>query len=315
MTTANDIGRAISVEDALIDRRSRAATKRRARLKRAELTRTLAAVLREALLWIVLLVATGIALFPVYMALINSFKPDGAIMANILALPKTIGFANYVEAFERTNFLRSVFNTMVVVGTGLAGIVFFGAMAGYKLSRTRTKLSALLFGLFVMSMLIPFHSVMITLTRVARVLHVQGSTVGLGLIYVGLGVPMAIFLYHGFVKSVPRELDEAALIDGCGEMRFFVTVVFPLMTPITLTVVILNTLWMWNDFLLPLLMITDSDHYTVLLSTNMLFGQYNNNDWSAILATLVLAMLPVVSMYLLLQKYITKGIAEGALKG
>jgi len=287
----------------------------RAHFRAAELARTLARALQEALPWIVLLLTTGIALFPIYMALINSFKPDGAIMANILTLPKTIGLANYVEAFERTHFLRSVFNTMIVVGTGLAGIVFFGAMAGYKLSRTRTRFSALLFGLFVMSMLIPFHSVMITLTRVARVLHVQGSTVGLGLIYVGLGVPMAIFLYHGFVKSVPRELDEAALIDGCGEMRFFVAVVFPLMTPITLTVIILNTLWMWNDFLLPLLMITDSDHYTVLLSTNMLFGQYNNNDWSSILATLVLAMLPMVLMYLLLQKYITKGIAEGALKG
>jgi len=276
---------------------------------------TATVVLQAIVPWALLLLAAGISLFPIYMALINSFKPDGEIMNNILSLPDTIGFGNYVEAFERTRFLRSVMNTVVVVGTGLAGITFFGAMAGYKLSRTRTKLSALLFGLFVMSMLIPFHSVMITLTRVARALHVQGSTVGLGLIYIGLGVPMAIFLYHGFVKSVPRELDEAAVIDGCGEMRYFLSVVFPLMTPITLTVTILNTLWMWNDFLLPLLMITDSDHYTVLLSTNMLFGQYNNNDWSAILATLVLAMLPMVSMYLALQKYITKGIAEGALKG
>ena len=276
----------------------------------------MATVSLQALIpWTLLLIAAGIALFPIYMALINSFKPDGEIMNNILSLPDKIRFGNYVEAFERTRFLRSVVNTIVVVGTGLAGIIFFGAMAGYKLSRTRTKLSALLFGLFVMSMLIPFHSVMITLTRVARVLHVQGSTVGLGLIYVGLGVPMAIFLYHGFVKSVPRELDEAAVIDGCGEMRYFLSVVFPLMTPITLTVTILNTLWMWNDFLLPLLMITASDNYTVLLSTNMLFGQYNNNDWSAILATLVLAMLPMVTLYLLLQKYITKGIAEGALKG
>ncbi|MEX2443609.1 MAG: carbohydrate ABC transporter permease [Alkalispirochaeta sp.] len=272
-------------------------------------------LLWEGFSYAILIVVAVVALFPVYMALINSFKTDGAIMNDILALPTTLSLGNYVEAFQRTRFLRAVLNTMVVVGTGLAGIVFFGAMAGYKLSRTRTGLSKFLFSAFVMSMLIPFHSVMITLTRVARTLHVQGSTVGLGLIYVGLGVPMAIFLYHGFVKSVPTELDEAARIDGCGEMRYFLSIVFPLLAPITVTVTVLNTLWMWNDFLLPLLMLTDSDTYTVLLSTNMLFGQYNNNDWSAILATLVLAMLPMVMLYMFLQKYITEGIAEGALKG
>lgn len=237
-----------------------------------------------------------ISLFPVYMALISSVKTDGQIMTDILAL-------------------RSVWNTVVVVVVGIGGIVLFAAMAGYKLSRTRGVLSGALFGLFVMSMLIPFHSIMITLTRVSRLLHVQGSTVGLGVIYVGLGVPMAIFLYHGFVKSVPRDLDEAAVIDGCGEFRFFLQVVLPLLMPITVTVIILNTLWMWNDFLLPLLMITDTDQYTVLLATNMLFGQYSNNDWSLILATLVLAMLPVVTLFLLLQKHVMQGIVDGAIKG
>lgn len=126
---------------------------------------------------------------------------------------------------------------------------------------------------------------------------------------------MAIFLYHGFVKSIPRDLDEAAVIDGCGEFRLFFAVILPLLLPVTATVAILNALWMWNDFLLPLLMLTDSASYTLLLSTNMLFGQYGNNDWSAILASLVLALLPVVLLYLLLQKYILNGIADGAIKG
>jgi raffinose/stachyose/melibiose transport system permease protein len=264
---------------------------------------------------VVLIVVAGAALFPIYMALINSVKTDGEIMSNILALPSTPAFANYATAFERTHFLRSVWNTVVVVAVALSGIVLLAAMAGYKLSRTRGALSGVLFGVFVMSMLIPFHSIMITLTRVSRFLHVQGSTVGLGLIYIGLGVPMAVFLYHGFVKSVPRELDEAAEIDGCGELRFFAVVVMPLVMPITVTVIILNTLWMWNDFLLPLLMITDTERYTVLLATNMLFGQYNNNDWSAILATLVLAMLPMITLFLLLQKHVMHGIVEGAIKG
>ena len=264
---------------------------------------------------LVLLTASCISLFPILMALLNSLKTDGEIMNNILALPETARFTNYAVAFERTHFLRSVWNTIIVLAVGLSGIVFFAAMAGYKISRTRSVLSGVLFGLFVMSMLIPFHSIMITLTRVARALRLQGSTVGLGLIYIGLGVPMAIFLYHGFVKSVPRELDEAAVMDGCGELRYFATIVFPLMVPVTVTIVILNTLWMWNDFLLPLLMITNMDSYTVLLSTNMLFGQYNNNDWSAILATLVLAMLPVVTLFLVLQKHVMRGIVDGAIKG
>lgn len=272
-------------------------------------------VVRELLSYTILVIVALIALFPIYMALINSFKTDGAIMNDIMGLPETLSLRNYVQAFKRTRFPRAVLNTVVVVGTGVSGIVLFGAMAGYKLSRTRTTLSGLLFGAFVMSMLIPFHSIMITLTRVARYLHVQGSTVGLGLIYIGLGVPMAVFLYHGFVKSVPAELDEAAHMDGCGELRYFFVVIFPLLAPITVTITVLNTLWIWNDFLLPLLMLTDSNDYTVLLSTNMLFGRYGNNEWSAILATLVLAMLPMVVMYLFLQKYITRGIADGALKG
>jgi raffinose/stachyose/melibiose transport system permease protein len=276
--------------------------------------RPVSAILRSLSL-LLLVVVAGISVFPIYMALINSLKPDGAIMNDILALPIRPHFSNYLTAFEKTHFLRSLLNTLVVVGVGLTGIILFSSMAGYKLSRTPGRLSGVIFGAFVMSMLIPFHSIMITLTRVSRTLHVQGSTVGLGLIYIGLGVPMAILLYHGFVKTVPKELDEAAVMDGCGDFRYFSSVVFPLLVPITVTVAILNTLWMWNDFLLPLLMITDSDHYTVLLSTNMLFGQYNNNDWSSILATLVLAMVPVVALFLMLQKYIMKGIVDGAIKG
>lgn len=267
------------------------------------------------LVFLFLLAGAVVTLFPVYMGVLNSLKTEGDMMNNILAIPRHLEFGNYSDAFEKTNFLRSLGNTAVVAATGLVGIILFSSMAGYKLSRTPGRLSTFLFNLFVLSMLIPFHSIMISLNRIAMKLAVQGSTVGLGLIYVGLGVSMAIFLYHGFVKSIPRDLDEAAVIDGCGELRLFTTIIFPLLLPITTTVAILNLLWMWNDFLLPLLMLTDAGQYTLLLSTNMLFGQYGNNDWSAILSSLVLTMLPVVILYLLLQKYILNGIAEGAVKG
>lgn len=253
-------------------------------------------------------------LFPIYMALLNSLKTEGDMLNDILALPAKLEFGNYVDAYDKIEFMQSLWNTVLIAGVGLLGIILFASMAGYKLSRTPGRLSAFLFGVFVLSMLIPFHSIMITLVKITNDLNVQGSRIGLGLVYIGLGVSMAIFLYHGFVKSIPRELDEAAVIDGCGEFWLYFSVILPLLLPITATVAILNLLWMWNDFLLPLLLITDSNKYTLLLSTNMLFGEYTN-DWSAILSSLVLAMLPVVLFYLLLQKYILNGIAEGAIKG
>lgn len=264
-------------------------------------------------MFLFLLAGAFVTLFPIYMALLNSVKTQGDMLTNILALPSSLEWGNYADAFRKTDYMRSLRNTIVVAATGLAGIILFSSMAGYKLSRTPGKLSAFLFGLFVMSTLIPFHSIMITLVRISSGLKLQGSAVGLGLLYIGLGVAVAIFLYHGFVKSVPKELDEAAVIDGCGEFRVFFAVILPLLLPITATIAILNTLWMWNDFLLPLLVLTDFKSYTLLLSTNMLFGEYNN-DWSAILASLVLAMLPVILLYLLLQKYILHGISEGAIK-
>lgn len=254
-------------------------------------------------------------LFPLYMCLLNSVKTNGEILNNILALPKSPAFSNYSVTFERMQYFRSILNTILVVAVGLGGMIVFASMAGYKLSRVHTKLSNFLFGLFIMSMLIPFSAVMITLNKIAHDLHLQDSSIGLGLIYVGLGVPMAIFLYHGFVKSIPKEMEEAAHIDGCGEFRTFFIIVFPLLRPATATIAILNTLWMWNDFLLPLLVLPSSDHYTLLLSINMLFGEYGNNDWASIMAALILAMLPVAAFYLALQKYIMKGIAAGAIKG
>jgi raffinose/stachyose/melibiose transport system permease protein len=249
------------------------------------------------------------------MGLVNAFKTDGEMLNNIMAWPEKFLYMNFVEAYHKINFMKSLLNTLIVGVVGVSGMICFGSLAGYKLARTNSRLSRFIFGLFIMSMLIPFHSIMITLTKIAKNTYVQGSTYGLGIIYIGLGVPMAIFLFHGFVKSIPYELEEAAIIDGCNDLKVFQYVIFPLLKPITATVAILNLLWIWNDFLLPLLMITDSDHYTILLSINMLFGQYNNNDWTAILASLILSMLPVVTIYLVLQKYIVKGISDGAIKG
>ncbi|MFB5760611.1 carbohydrate ABC transporter permease [Paenibacillus medicaginis] len=255
-----------------------------------------------------------IACFPIYMAVVNSFKTQGEMFASFIALPTTMHWENYGDAFVKINLLGSTLNSATISIIGIAGIILTASMAGYKLSRTRGRLSGAIFFLFVASMLVPFHSIMIPLTRMAKAMHVQGTTYGLALIYIGLGVNMAIFLYHGFVKSIPRELEESAQIDGCNEFQTFFRIIFPLLLPITVTIAILDFLWIWNDFLLPLLMLTDVNTYTLILSTNMLFGEYNK-DWPLILSSLVLTAIPVVIIYGFFQKFIMEGIAEGAVKG
>jgi len=263
---------------------------------------------------IVLCLYSLFSLAPILLAIVNSGKTQGEILTNILAFPTNFKWDNYLIAFEKINFIRSFMNTLIIVIIGCAGIVLFSAIAGFKLARTKTKLSTFYYGLFVLSMLIPFHSIMITLVKISTVTHLQGKVGGLGLIYIGLGVPMAIFLYTGFIKSIPSELDEAARMDGCSDLTLFFKIIFPQLKPITATIIITNALWMWNDFLLPLLILPNSKSYTLLLSTNMLFGQYGNNDWPAILSVLIMAMLPAIVFYLFLQKNILKGISEGALK-
>jgi raffinose/stachyose/melibiose transport system permease protein len=253
-------------------------------------------------------------LFPFFIALLNSLKTNGELLTNVLSLPKELQFDNYVQTFEKMSYVRSLVNTFVVAIIGVTLMILFSAMAGWRLARTKTKLSKFIFGLFVFSMLVPFSSIMIPLYKTTLVLNVNNSLIGLALVYVGLGVSMAIFLYHGFVKSIPIEIEESALMDGCNSFQTFVYIVIPLLKPITVTIAITNVLWIWNDFLLPLIVLSDNNKYTLLLSTNTLFGQYKS-DWTAILSALILAAIPVIVFYVLFQKSILKGIADGAMKG
>ncbi|WP_419874095.1 carbohydrate ABC transporter permease [Candidatus Pristimantibacillus sp. PTI5] len=266
------------------------------------------------LITFLLSIGAAISFFPIYLAVINSFKTQGEMFESFVSFPTSFQFDNYVNAFRQLNLLNSTLNSVIISVLGIGGIILCSALAGYKLSRTSGKISGIIFFLFISSMLVPFHSIMIPLTRMAKALSVQGSTYGLAIIYIGLGVNMAIFLYHGFVKSIPRELEEAAQIDGCNEYQTFFKIIFPLLVPITVTIAILDFLWIWNDFLLPLLMLTDVDDYTLILSTNTLFGEYNK-EWSLILAALVLTAIPVIIIYSFFQKFIMHGIAEGAVKG
>jgi len=266
------------------------------------------------LVYIFLTVAGFFCLFPLLMALMNSFKSNGELLTNVMSFPKSLHFENYLRSFNKMHYLRSLGNNIMLAGLSVILIILFSSLAGWKLCRTKTALSKIIFSVFVFSMLIPFSSIMIPLYKVVLALKIKNSILGLSMVYAGLGVSMAIFLYHGFVKSIPYELEEAAAIDGSSGLHAFFSVVLPLLKPITATICITNVLWIWNDFLLPLIVISDSKKYTLLLSTNTLFGQYNN-DWTAILSALILAAIPVIIFYAFFQKRILEGIADGALRG
>jgi raffinose/stachyose/melibiose transport system permease protein len=262
---------------------------------------------------LVLVLLAAFFLFPMLLAVLNSFKTQGEMFRSVLSLPARAAWENYGHVLTEIDLLRNLYNTTVITVLSVAGIVAASSLAGYKLSRTPGFVSRLLFLLFLSSMLVPFYTIMFPLIQVARATGVQGSIYGLPLIYLGLGVNFAVFLYHGFVRSVPRAMEESAMMDGCGPVQTFVRVVFPLLIPVTVTIAILDTLWIWNDFLLPLVIINKYSNYTLVLAASTFFGQYST-QWTYILPILVLTSLPVVLLCLFFQRYIVKGISDGAIK-
>ena len=250
--------------------------------------------------------------FPVLMAVINSFKTRGEILASAIALPTAPTLANYAAVIEATDFIKVFFNSCLVTGGGIVLNLLVSALAGYALARWRSKWANILTLLFLSSMFVPFHTIMIALLTTARDLKLTGHIWGLILIYCGLQCPIPIFLIKGFVHSVPRELEEAAMIDGCGAVRLFLSIVLPMLKPILATVSVLNVLWIWNDYLLPYLIL--GKPLTIPLSQMYFYGQYNQK-WHLIMAGFVVSTIPVVIFFLFMQKYIINGIASGAVKG
>lgn len=253
-------------------------------------------------------------LFPIYIVVVNAFKPAGAMYNSILALPGSFYLDNFAAAFDKLRFGTTFVNTLILTAGGVISINLVGSAAGYKLARTRTRLSSFILYMFVASMMVPIYAIMIPIFVIARDLQLQGTLYGMIALYVGLGVAMAVFLYHGFVKSLSKDLDESAMMDGCGPWKTFMRIIFPLLTPITVTISIMNMLWIWNDFLMPLIMLPDPKHHTLMLATNAFFGEWYV-EWPPLLASLVVTSLPVLLFFVVFQKYVIAGITEGAVKG
>ena len=273
---------------------------------------------KDISLSIILTTALGFAaiiyLYPVLLVFINSFKTYGEIMTSVPALPREATLNNFISAWSTMEYPWLFLNTLFVTCLGTGGVVFVSSLAGYKLSRTKTFYSWFLFIVLIAPMMIPFHSFMISLVKLARIFGFTRQLWGLGIIYWGLGAPLATFLYHGFVKTVPKELDECAFIDGASAIRTFFQIIFPLLQPVTATVIIINAMWMWNDFLLPLLILGGSRIvYTLQLAANSFMGQYKT-EWNLAMAGIMLTIVPAIALFLALQKYIIKGMVAGAVK-
>ncbi|HZG86591.1 carbohydrate ABC transporter permease [Paenibacillus sp.] len=253
-------------------------------------------------------------LVPFYFVTVNAFKSYGELLINSASLPSQLQFSNFTRAWDIMNYPRAFKNSLVVTLFSNLGLVVISSMAAYKMVRSPGRLTNLLFVLFVSAMVIPFQSIMITLVKVGSVVGFMNSQWGLIVCYFGFGVPLNLFLYHGFVKSIPQEIEESAVVDGCTPYGVFWRIVFPLLKPMTVTIVLLNCLWIWNDFLLPSLILSGKEMQTIPLATYDFFGQYTK-QWDLALAALILGVLPIIALFLGMQRHIVEGITAGSVKG
>ncbi|MEY8354013.1 carbohydrate ABC transporter permease [Lachnospiraceae bacterium 54-53] len=255
-------------------------------------------------------------LFPIALVFMNSFKSKLFISDAPFELPKAgtyVGLANYLEGVRKTGFFqafgRSFFITVVSVGV----IILFTSMTAWFITRVKSAFTGFLYYLFVFSMIVPFQMVMFTMSKTANDLYLN-SMYGLVFLYLGFGAGQAVFLFCGFVKAIPLEIEEAAMIDGCSPVQTYFHVVFPMLKPTAVTVAILNAMWIWNDYLLPSL-ILPQEKGTIPMVIQNLKGGYGSIDMGAMMAMLDLAVFPIIVFYLSCQKYIIKGVAAGAVKG
>jgi len=273
---------------------------------------------RHPKLWTVIFAIVAVAyLFPILLVLINSFKGKVFVSSEPFALPNAetfVGLENYITGIAKTDFLSS-FGWSLVITIGSAFLILLcTSMTAWWIVRTDNRFAKSLYIVFLFNLVVPFQMVMFTLSWLTDYLGL-GNPFGLWIVYLGFGAGLAVFIFTGFVKGIPTEIEEAATIDGCGPVRTFFLVVLPIMKPAVITVAILEVMWLWNDYLLPYLTLDIRTYKTVPIAVQYLKGGYGTVDMGAMMGVLVLAMIPVIIFYLFSQKHIIKGVVAGAVKG
>ncbi|MDO5573300.1 MAG: carbohydrate ABC transporter permease [bacterium] len=271
--------------------------------------------LQMVLLEIVITLIGIIYIYPVFLMFMNSVKPFKEVVTDVIGLPSRIEWANYTHVMDKMDYWRLFFNNLIITAIGIFGIVLFSSLSAYILDRKKNRYTKLIHTIIITPMLIPFQTIMITLLKVMSVVKLSGSTWGLGIQYWGFGIPMATFIFYNFMKTIPKEIDESAKIDGASTLGTFGRVIFPLLKSVTVTVIVLDVMWIWNDFLLPLLMVNSSPKTkTLVLAAYTFVGQFNT-QWHYAMTAMVLAVVPSIIFFVLLQKYIVEGVVAGAVKG
>lgn len=268
--------------------------------------------------YVILTALLAAYIFPFFMVLINAFKEKVDVIKNPLSLLGERGFilSNFPAAMEKMNFFRASGNSLLITGVSVVLIVLFSAMAAYIMARENWLVCRVFFSLLILSLAIPFQVLMIPLVSIyGGMFGILNHRLTLIFMHVGFGVGMSSFLFYGAVKStIPPEMEESAALDGCGRFRIFFQVALPLLKPIVATTVIINALNLWNDYLLPSLILGDSRLHTLPVAARVFYGAFSS-DLGLLLAALVLMIIPVLLLYLLLQKYIIEGVVAGAVKG
>jgi raffinose/stachyose/melibiose transport system permease protein len=255
-----------------------------------------------------------VVLFPIWTMLVNSFKPKRDIFLDPFGFPTTFTVEGYQNALSAGRFDLYFRNSLIVTVTSLLLILFLGSLAAYALARWKSRLSNLLYLFFIIGLLIPIRLGTISIIQIIKTLKLNDSLVGLIPIYVAMGIPIAILVITAFIRSLPKELIDAARIDGASEWQIYWTIILPLVRPALSTVAIFNLIPVWNDFWFPLILIRQESSRTVPLGVSLLFGQYQTN-WNNILSALSLASLPIIILYLLMASQFIKGLTAGAVKG
>lgn len=272
---------------------------------------------KAGLFWLIILVPVALVfLFPVFIVLMNSFKQKFNISDTPFTLPNADTFAgldNYVKGIEDTGFPSAFGWSLFITVFSVAAILLFTSMTAWYIIRVKNAFTSVFYKALLFSMIVPFQMVMFTMSKTANVLSLD-TPLGLVFVYLGFGAGLSVFLFAGFIKSVPLSIEEAATIDGCSAIQTFFLVVVPLLKPTAVTVAILQTMWIWNDYLLPYLLV-GTDYKTIPIAVQYLKGGYGSVDMGAMMAMLVLSIIPVVVFYLSCQKFIIKGVAAGAVKG
>ena len=264
-----------------------------------------------------LLLLSALFLFPIYLVVINSFKSKFNIVGTPFEFPNEdtfVGIENYINGIQSSGIVGAFFRTLFITVASVLAIVIFTSMTAWYITRVKSKFNKIVYYLFLFSMIVPFQMVMFTMTSVCINLGLN-NVIGIIPVYLGFGSGLSVFMFSGFVKSLPKEIEEAAMIDGCSPLKTFFMVVFPMLKSTAITVAILNAMWIWNDFLLPYLLLGSTDKTLSVAIQLTMQGAYGSIDWGGFMAMLVLAIIPIIAFYLVCQKYIIKGVIDGAVKG